>query len=667
MPIDYEYKLFCLVVGVDTSIDGWEGFIAQIREGIRKPARYESGIWSEAERQYNADKRECRDILKALKKFRHWLYGVHFVLEIDAKTLVSQLNRSATDLPGALVTNWIAWIRLFDFEVKHVPGNRHTAADALSRRPATEEDLYECEKESDIDNFVTAEIGCLRVGLCPFEADSEGNRVLDASYSNESEQIAKFLTTLRRPDGIGSKGFRAFKKHALMFVVQGDHLFRRPKQRGALLQRVLDNEKERKRIVASCHDELAHKGREATYCLMKTRYYWEGMYKAVKHYIRTCPNCQFRAPDRQYEPFQPNKVTRLWEMVFMDITHMPTEDSYRVIIQARNRLSGWVEARPLKGRSANCQTVSQFLWEDVICRFGWPEYVVMDSGPEFRSEMRQFMLKKNIKRTTISPYNPGSNGPIERSMRTLKDALSKMTNGYSTFNTERPGTNRRRRKGKRGETKSQPSSWRECFYAALLADRVTVNSQTGVSPYRLLMGIHATLPIELEMPTWSTLPWNKIETREDLLAMRARQILQRDENMQEAIFRLERMRERNREHFDSKKSLREHPLSVDDMVLLHDTADQYAFHSDVKLRYRWHGPYKIMAVKGRGAYTLKELDGTPMRGSLRPDGTRDNLYNGKSLKKFWFRKGAKEGVERNGDETEETDEADKGEDLGDEG
>ena len=118
--------------------------------------------------------------------------------------------------------------------------------------------------------------------------------------------------------------------------------------------------------------------------------------------------------------------------------------------------------------------------------------------------------------------------------------------------------------------------------------------------------------------------------------MRARQILQRDEDMQEAIFRLERMRERNREHFDSKKSLREHPLSVDNIVLLYDTADQYTFHSDVKLRYRWHGPYKIMAVKGRGAYALKELDGTPMRGSLRPDGTRDNSYNGKSLKKFWF-------------------------------
>jgi len=54
------------------------------------------------------------------------------VLETDVSVLVAQLNRSATDLPGALVTRWIAYIRLFDFEVRYVPGTKHTAADGLS-------------------------------------------------------------------------------------------------------------------------------------------------------------------------------------------------------------------------------------------------------------------------------------------------------------------------------------------------------------------------------------------------------------------------------------------------------------------------------------------------------------------------------------------------------
>lgn len=250
--------------------------------------------------------------------------------------------------------------------------------------------------------------------------------------------------------------------------------------------------------------------------------------------------------------------------------------------------------------------------------------------------MRRFMHSKGVTRTAISPYNPGSNGPIERSMRTLKDAISKMTEGYSTRSAEEPGTNLRRRK-KRGAPLAKPPSWRECFHAALLADRVTVNSQTGVSPYRLLMGTHATLPIELEVPTWSTLPWEKVETREELLAMRARQILRREEDMEEAVRRLERMREKNREFFDSRKSLRETPLSPGDMVLLHNTIDQAAYHNDVKLHYRWLGPYRIKSIGSHGSYTLEELDGTPVTRFLRPDGTRDDSYNGKSLKRFWFR------------------------------
>jgi len=46
--------------------------------------------------------------------------------------LVAQLNRSATDLPEALITRWIAYIWLFDFEVRYVPRTKHTIANGLS-------------------------------------------------------------------------------------------------------------------------------------------------------------------------------------------------------------------------------------------------------------------------------------------------------------------------------------------------------------------------------------------------------------------------------------------------------------------------------------------------------------------------------------------------------
>lgn len=71
--------------------------------------------------------------------------------------------------------------------MKYISGNCYTAADILLRRSAIEENLYKYKKESNIDNFVIAEIRCLRIELCLFEADSEENQVLNISYSNELE------------------------------------------------------------------------------------------------------------------------------------------------------------------------------------------------------------------------------------------------------------------------------------------------------------------------------------------------------------------------------------------------------------------------------------------------------------------------------------------------
>lgn len=89
----------------------------QLVPGKKHPSRYESGIWSNAERNYDSTKQERRGVLKALKKVRYRLYVIRFNLETDASVLVAHLNWSGNDLPGALVSRWIACIQLFDFEV----------------------------------------------------------------------------------------------------------------------------------------------------------------------------------------------------------------------------------------------------------------------------------------------------------------------------------------------------------------------------------------------------------------------------------------------------------------------------------------------------------------------------------------------------------------------
>jgi hypothetical protein len=137
--ITYSEPLQPIIVAVDGSKKGWGAVLMQLDLNNRRhPVRYESGVWSKSERNWDSGKHECKALLLTLKKFRSYLYGVQFTVETDAKTLVAQLQRSATDLPGALVTRWLALLNLWDFDIVHVAGKKNVVADALSRRPEGE-------------------------------------------------------------------------------------------------------------------------------------------------------------------------------------------------------------------------------------------------------------------------------------------------------------------------------------------------------------------------------------------------------------------------------------------------------------------------------------------------------------------------------------------------
>jgi hypothetical protein len=91
------------------------------------------------------------------------LYGIHFFLEIDANVLAAQFNRLGTDLLSALLTRWLVWIRLFNFEVRHVLGIKYIIIDSLSRRPRTVSDNINEMYEEDINNFITVELNILSI------------------------------------------------------------------------------------------------------------------------------------------------------------------------------------------------------------------------------------------------------------------------------------------------------------------------------------------------------------------------------------------------------------------------------------------------------------------------------------------------------------------------
>jgi hypothetical protein len=610
-PLDYSENAGEIIVMVDASGTGFGVVLAQVGDdGMRHPVRYDSGLWTSAERKYDAVKLECRALLQALKKLRPYLYGVQFVVETDANTLVAQLNRTATDLPNAMVTRWLAWIQMFDFDVRHVPGKKNVVADALSRKPTGPI----ADEDGELDDWVDNHLDAVHVNVRPIAvwqpsgdgsaspAGEDSDAPLDGTYGEQSQQIARWLLTMRRPAQMTRSEFRNFKRSAMRYVVRDRQLFRK-QSKNVPLVRVVDDARGREEILARLHDESGHRGREGTYRKVADRYFWDGMFKDVARYVKTCQPCQLRTLRRQEEALHPTWTSTLGDKWAVDVVHMPSAEGYNHLVLAREDISGWVEGRSL--RSTKSRSVARFLYEDVICRHGVCRYLVNDGGPENRLWTEILMETYGIQNVRISAYHPQANGMVERGHQPVVDALSKLES-----NTLRP--------------------WPRRLHGVLWADRTTVRAATGMTPAAVMYGQDHTLPVELLFPTWRVTAWDGIQTTAQLLAARAAQLDRRDEDVAEAMLRLRRHREWNKEYFDAVRNIRPEELRVGDLVLVFDSRRDTDMSSARKLAPRWRGPFRVAETReGLGSYRLEELDGT----------RHERSYPGRLLKRFHRRSG----------------------------
>jgi len=156
--------------------------------------------------------------------------------------------------------------------------------------------------------------------------------------------------------------------------------------------------------------------------------------------------------------------------------------------------------------------------------------------------MKVLIERHRIKNISIATYHLQSNALVERGYQQIIDGLAK------------------------------PSpKWVKNLPLVLWADRITTSASTGFTPYRLVFGQDCVLPIELTAVSWATVNWNRIQTRAELLAARARQLERKEEDVREAQENIRKSCLRNKAYFDKNRRERVDQIEVGDLVLLYNS------------------------------------------------------------------------------------------------
>ncbi|GBG84039.1 hypothetical protein CBR_g37916 [Chara braunii] len=154
----------------------------------------------------------------------------------------------------------------------------------------------------------------------------------------------------------------------------------------------------------------------------------EGMVATDATYCETCLICQERSLARIFEPLRPTRVLGPGHLVHLDLAVMPVStDGYRYILDARDSLSGFVEAVPIKKKTG--KNVANWI-EDFYLRHPFVRRFIADNGMEFVNEEVLGMLKRFcVPIKLIEPYHPEANALVERGHRTLKNTIAKLAAG----------------------------------------------------------------------------------------------------------------------------------------------------------------------------------------------------------------------------------------------
>ncbi|KAK8935370.1 hypothetical protein KSP39_PZI013007 [Platanthera zijinensis] len=175
--------------------------------------------------------------------------------------------------------------------------------------------------------------------------------------------------------------------------------------------------------------------------ILRQGFYWPTMKKEATEFVQKCRSCQVHANVPRQPPVALTSLQGAWPFAQWGIDllgPLPLASGQRkFIIMTIDYFTKWVEAEPLAKITE--ENAEQFVWKNIVCRFGIPAIIITDNGTQFTGKSFTKLcedLKIELRHTAVS--HPQSNGQIEVTNRTVLKGLKTRLedaggNGWTLF------------------------------------------------------------------------------------------------------------------------------------------------------------------------------------------------------------------------------------------
>ncbi|MCO5551876.1 hypothetical protein L7F22_005382 [Adiantum nelumboides] len=396
------------------------------------------------------------------------------------------------------------------------------------------------------------------------------------------EKEEDFLQTGLLPTELEKSKKYAFLRRAKRYMLVGDSLY----MKGAdLVMRRVPWKEEIYKVLEENHEGSCggHFASKITlHKILQEGYVWPSIRRDVYHWCKSCKECQsmasrvlrseIRGTILAYDVFEKWGIDAIGPLPI-------TARGKCYILTAVDYLSKWAEAKPVK--QITSKDVAKFVYEDICCKFGMPLELLFDKGPGFRGELVDYLCEKlHVCRRFTTPYYPQCNGMNERFNGELIRMLTKMT-------------------------QSNVKSWDLELPCALWAYRTAIKTGTSFSPFHLIFGKEALLPIEVEISALKMMlkfeEANHDALKERLLYL---QCLQLDRAL--ALEHYEQVLKTSQAKANAK--VKDKGIKKGDTVLRYNNKLDRTFQK--KFQIKWQGPFLVLDRSPNGTYQLADLNGT---------------------------------------------------------